>query len=66
MNLFTEIKSAVSAKEAAIFYGVKVGRVEWHNFPKYGVQRAWICVKAQEPEGFMSIPPELEKELPFE
>lgn len=26
MNLFTEIKSAVSAKEAAIFYGVKVGR----------------------------------------
>ena len=27
MNLFTEIKSAVSAKEAAIFYGVKVGRV---------------------------------------
>ena len=26
MNLFTKVKSAVSAKEAAIFYGVKVGR----------------------------------------
>ncbi|MBE5866144.1 MAG: DNA primase [Lachnospiraceae bacterium] len=26
MNIFTEVKSAVSAKEAAIFYGVKVGR----------------------------------------
>lgn len=26
MNLFTEIKAAVSAKEAAIFYGVKISR----------------------------------------
>ena len=41
-------------------------KISTHNFRQYGVQRAWVRVTTQEADGFMSVPPELEKELPFE
>ena len=40
-------------------------KISTHNFRQYGVQRAWVRIVTPATEGFMSIPPDLEKELPF-